>query len=172
VPVELVALSLKSVAPIRVTYNEGIGESFFDVYVELPAPSPGEMTIEGCCSSFIYDYLVPTVNLVFSNTDNPAQTYPLLIPGPGYPGLLEFVGLGSYEWETTTEKDHPPCDHDGFYATGEGPLPLDIFYGGGICGQLLWSPPQPVDPEFALISPEDWEAALGDERVQPMTLSG
>jgi hypothetical protein len=45
VPIELVALELKSVAPITVTHADGQADSFFDVFIELDLPQPGSLTL-------------------------------------------------------------------------------------------------------------------------------
>ena len=48
IPIEIVALSLESVAPIQIGFGGGVGESFFDIWVTLDpmVPSPeGTMTI-------------------------------------------------------------------------------------------------------------------------------
>jgi len=60
VPIEIVQLDLISESPIKVTYNGGMTESFFDVYVDLDIgyPSTGTNTItqiDDYGGEFIYD---------------------------------------------------------------------------------------------------------------------
>ncbi|HUW19930.1 MAG TPA: DNRLRE domain-containing protein [Sedimentisphaerales bacterium] len=172
VQVEMVALNLVSTEPIRVTYDKGAVESFFDVCIQLEVPSPGQMTLSAeteTGGTFQYDYINPSLRVVFTNVDDPAQTYTLYIPGPNYPNLLALMQFEQYPWQESPDKS-PPCGYDGFYPTDDQPLLAQLLYGALLmpCGQLLWSPPKPVNPQFALISLEDWEETLGSGNVQPM----
>lgn len=76
VPIEIVQLSLKSTDPIKVTYDGGMTESFFDVFVEIDVGSPSTGTsditqIDDFGGEFDYDI-----------TLHPVFTFVELGPGP------------------------------------------------------------------------------------------
>ncbi len=95
VPIEIVQLSLKSTDPIKVTYDGGMTESFFDVFVEIDIGSPSTGTsditqIDDFGGEFDYDI-----------TLQPVFTFVELGPGPDRvfsPGGWGYSSAGPNLW--------------------------------------------------------------------------
>lgn len=173
VATEIVALSLVSTSPIRVTYG-GVTESFFDVFVDLILPSPGSMTITKTSSGGgVYTYMPTPLSLRFRFVKRGSgEERTLDIPGPQYPGHISVAGDGSWQQEAT--KEARLCGYDGFYAKEEEELAAKLAYGlpePGPCGNLTWMPPQEVLPQFCVTTESQWLEALDRERVRPATVS-
>jgi hypothetical protein len=73
IPIEIVSLSLKSVAPLMVTYGGGASSQFFDVFVDLaPLPqTPGTMTLtRESQNGGTFDSVLPVLSsITFENTN-------------------------------------------------------------------------------------------------------
>ncbi|MHC4086626.1 MAG: DUF7901 domain-containing protein [Planctomycetota bacterium] len=167
VPIELVALSLKSCDPITVTENGGQNPSRWDVDVELsPTPAPvGEMIIirthdkSGTFTSEFY--LQP--KFTFTKVGTPTPDVREWDTGlEGIPAV-QLSNNDPYGWQDTSPKPNPPCDGMGFYPVGPEPLIMRI----PITITLLeLHPPTPVKPYIALDSEQQWQEALASGKVQ------
>jgi hypothetical protein len=163
VDVEMVALSLTSIAPIRVTYYGGMVESFFDVFVTIPEPSSGQMSIvrthENGGTFNIDSFFDITYQIEFTEpgTGQPVATY--ITPN------LNLSG-SSNTWQDTPVKDPeiPPCSDNDFYPNGEYPMTL-----GGPASMHKLKSPQSVQKYFLLACHEDWQEARDSGEVRPMT---
>jgi hypothetical protein len=89
IPIEIVSLSLKSVAPLMVTYGGGAAPpQFFDVFVELaPIPqTPGTMTLtRENQNGGTFDSVLPVLSSITFENTNPTG------PEPQQPVIREDV---------------------------------------------------------------------------------
>ncbi len=146
VPIELVALSLQSCAPVAVTYGTGNPEEQWEVrQLGFGLPAPGQITLTRECDqggTFHIEIMVPS-QLQFTRVVPPSTDAPLLLTDPT-PHLFQFDGT----WSIAPPPGVVPVqsdgtvtvDHDGNPGTPEIPvLPTnnDFFVGSD---QLPCSP--------------------------------
>ena len=78
VPIQVVALSLRSVSPITVSFNGGATTETWDVFVDLSTvPSPtGSLTVHKThCNGGVFTSTLPVQpRFTFTNTDTPTET--------------------------------------------------------------------------------------------------
>jgi len=168
VPTEIVALSLKSTDPIEVSPPGP--DSFFDVYVELEAPSQGAALIDamggGGGGGCIYQERELQLRIEFVNTVSG-------LPASGSP-LYATVTMGESSQITWQEepgkKEAELLGYDGFYAsegqTAHSELLNDMMQPAG---GLDYATLQEVPPEFCITTEEQWLEALGTERIRRVT---
>jgi hypothetical protein len=169
VATEIVALSLKSTAPIEVSIPGP--NSFFDVYVELEVNSPGPATITtggggGGSGGYVYQQRELQLRIEFVNTVTglPAQESP----------LYATVTMGEsteITWqEEPTKKEGELLGYDGFYASEGQTAHSELMNSAmGPAGGLDYSPLQEVPPEFCITTEEQWLEALSTERIRRVT---
>lgn len=168
VPIELVALSLKSCEPITVTSNGGLDPQEWDVSVDLsavPAP-PGHMTVlkthanGGTYESTLF------VQPVFTFTR--PDTGEVRVLDTGLEGIvpLELNSAGPSSWVDSPTKDNYPCEGNGFYHAADEPLVLQSPAGDVV---LELMPPQEVHEDFRLDCFDEWQEALNSGEVTPLS---
>ena len=119
IQIELVALSLKSCAPITVTYKGGQTPELWDVQVDLsPMPAPqGQMEITKTHKNggtFTSDFFVQPI-FAFTKVGSPGGT--LSLPNP-----IQISSAGASGCQDTSPKAPAPCDGQGFYPIGPQPM--------------------------------------------------
>jgi len=164
VPIQIVDLDLVSTSPIRVTYDEGMVESFFDVFMRVSPvePSDGVMDItmlEGTCGGGgggggAYGTLgnvnvTYEVTFEFIKTDDPGYPYPI-VP---LDATLDASFIGDIPWQQEPIKETWPSYDNEFYAYGEEPLILQF---AGDAGQHVLAAPQNERGYFSVSTFEEW----------------
>jgi hypothetical protein len=172
VPIELVALSLKSCQPITVTENGGLNPSLWDVEVELsPTPaSVGQMTITKTHDNggtFTSNLFVQP-RFIFTKVGSvPPEVREFDTANEGIPPV-DLHGTEPYPWQNTSPKPNPPCDGMGFYPMGPEPL---IMQSPITVTLLELHPPMPISPFIALDSEQQWQRAMTQGQIGPLGFS-
>ncbi|MBD3258166.1 hypothetical protein GF377_07010 [candidate division GN15 bacterium] len=135
VPVEIVALSLRSVDPVTVTYNGGQDPETWDVRVVLsgdPQPVGGMDVTRGCEEGGTFDLSLPVhPKFIFTPVDPPGSAVRIFIP----PTPLQLHLADSANWVTApvpfvnrVESDGTAAvDHDADPGTPDIPMPPTNF---------------------------------------------
>ena len=142
IDIEILELNLVSTRPVKVTYNGGITESFFDVFVELDptGPSPGQMTIskdDDFNGEFAMEF---TANLLFNFEEQGSGiVYSLVYPLPAISQL--------YPWQVDDPelRVRPGCEVPGFYPSGGDVMHL-VYGSAGL--QDISEKPIPGDTDL------------------------
>ncbi len=104
VDVEIVALSLRSVAPVTVTYNGGQNPESWDATVDLSevVPPPGTITaVKTHCNGGTYESTLPVQpRFTFTKVGDPGQV------------LVLDTGLEGIPYITLLQEDNPPWSSD------------------------------------------------------------
>ena len=167
VDIEIVELNLVSTSPIKVTYDGGSIDSFFDVYMRLSsvpdACSVGDMDVtlleEEACEGGgggggAYGTLgnvnvTYEVTFEFIKTDDPGYPYPI-VP---LDATLDASFIGDIPWQQEPIKETWPSYDNEFYAYGEEPLILQF---AGDAGQHVLAAPQNERGYFSVSTFEEW----------------
>ncbi len=168
VPIELVALSLKSCEPITVTTNGGLDPQDWDVSVDLSVVSTqqGHVTVlKTHANGGTYEstlYVQP--RLTFTHPDSGE----VRVLDTGLEGILplELYSTGPSSWVDSPTKDNYPCEGNGFYHAADEPLVLQSPFGDVI---LELIPPQEVHEDFRLDCFDEWQEALNSGEVTPLS---
>lgn len=174
VPTEIQGMSLKSTEPIRVTFDGGMVESFFDVFVELDMPSPGTAIVSaaggGGGGGCIYQETpLQQLRLEFVNVNDPLDTKELQIPGGVYPQQIMMAESTELNWQGEITKEGEVLGYDGFYMPEGQIAHCELMYDAAPTGMLDYSPLQEVPPRFCITTEQQWLEALGIERVRGFT---
>jgi len=177
IPIEIVALDLRSCAPITVTYNGGMNPELWDVEVSLSSifpQQPGSMTIaHNCAEGGDFSATLPvTPKYVFTRLSDSA-TRTLDLPTPTFfntpSGYWTHVDSG---FGVSTTPGGFLVDHDGDGIPTVGPLPgTTNFFPGLRHAACTCGPPDPAAAgEYCRPTIED--ALDGSHIVFPPAPSG
>ncbi len=173
VDTEIVELSLRSTAPITVTYGGG-PDSFFDVYVELETSSPGTALVNTSGGGsggggYIYqDTPLLQLHLEFVNVDT-QEKRDLYIPGADYTQQIIMTPSTEITWQTDPDKEAQLLGYDGFYASERQTISSALTYDSMPTGGLNYSTLSEVSAEFCITTEEQWLEALSTEQVRAVT---
>ena len=127
VSIELVELNLVSVEPVRVTFNGGMVDSFFDVMYEIDPgqSSPGSLIPDSDSVGGLFDMsLNIQPRLTFVELGNPANVFAY------YPNNAVSLLGADYSWQPMPlEVVRPPCEGPGFFPSGIEPLNMSSASG-------------------------------------------
>jgi hypothetical protein len=147
IDIELVELSLRSVAPITVTYNGGMDPELWEVEVDLSAISPHSGTLNATkthCNGGTYMSNLPVQpRFTFTKVDDPVQVRVL---DTGLEGLaaIDLNSVGPCEWEHT-------ADGNDFRPSAECPLTLADVEG---CSMTLIAAAKMTDSFWVRVGPD------------------
>lgn len=148
VPIQIVALDLRSVSPILVTFNEGATSAQFDVAIQLGGPATGTMNIHR--SHFVGGTLDFGVNLpfevVFTDVDSPSNVFVL-------PLVDIYIAESVPWWSVVSELDCSTCVSN-LKIYGTDPIPVFIAAPTFFDQQIILS------CQGHLIQPDDVSAGL------------
>ncbi|MHC4332949.1 MAG: DUF7901 domain-containing protein [Planctomycetota bacterium] len=147
IDIELVELSLKSVAPITVTYYGGMDPELWDVDVDLSAIPPHSGALRATkthCNGGTYESnLTVQPRFIFTKVDDPGQVRVL---DTGLEGLaaVDLNSVGPCEWEHT-------ADGNDFRPSAECPLTVADVEG---CSMTLIPAPKMTDSFWVRVGPD------------------
>jgi hypothetical protein len=160
VPIEIVALSLRSCEPITVTYGGGQNPELWNVEIHLnpQTPSTGQTTITKLDENggfFVDSFFDVYYEITFTRESDGLTVSPWTPSGP-----LRVQQENPYNWQVDPVKLNPPCDGVGFYPVGRDPV---VWESPQLV--LETNPPMPTSPYFVLDTEEQWQSALDEQRV-------
>ena len=119
VPIEIVELSLTSVAPIVVTFNGGATSAMFDVAIQLAGSATGTMNINR--NHFVggtFDLIANMpFNVVFTDVDVPSNIFVL-------PLVDVYLAENIPWWSVAPDRDCSSCVGDFFAVYQNDPTPV------------------------------------------------
>lgn len=158
VPIELVQLHLQSATPITIKISDV--NTFWDVSVGQPAPSPGQMTVTKTHpNGGTFESVLPvTPLLTFTEVGDPCEVRNL-------PRQIVFATDGPHDWQDTPLKQNPRCDGDGFYPTST----VRMHSPSGDVLELDPERQEPTSKYVVLDTAEHFSSALENGLVEPMS---